>query len=112
MSIILERETEDGWPEYGATFKSGLRLVVIMFEGISVVIVTILAVVLLIFGITRIVGWISALYERGYDRKQAKRRSDEEVMMGAIASGGNEQVVEYGVMATGDAVEEVHERKE
>ena len=56
-------------------------------------------------------GWISALYERGYDRKQAKRRSNEEVMMGTIASGGNEQDVEYGVVAMDKSVEE-DERKE
>ena len=79
---------------------NGLKFAMIGFEGISVVILIILAVVLLIFGIIRIVGWISALYERGYDRKQAKRRSDEEVMMGTIVSVANERdVVEEGFLA-------------
>lgn len=32
--------------------------------------------------------------------------------MGIIASGGNEQDVEYGFVATDNAVEEVDERKE
>ena len=38
MSVILERETEDDWPDFGETFMSGLRIVMIMFEGVSVVI--------------------------------------------------------------------------
>ena len=100
MSIILERDTEDDWPEFGETFMNGLKFAMIGFEMISVFILVILGLVLLVFGIIRIVGWISALYERGYDRKQAKRRSDEEVMMGTIVSVANERdVVEEGFLA-------------
>lgn len=99
MSIILERNTEDGWPDFGETFMSGLRIAMIMLEGILAAILSILALVLLYFGIIRIVGWIAALYERWYDRKQPKQGSDEEVVMGTIASGGNEQDVEHGFLA-------------
>ena len=91
---------------------SGLRIAMIMFEDIFAAILGILALVILVLGIIRIVGWIYALYERWHDRKQPKQGSDEEVVMGTIASGGNEQDVEYGVVATGNAVEEVDERKE
>ena len=77
----------------------GLRVAMIIFEGIFAAILGILALVLLVFGIIRIVGWTSALYERWYDRKQAKQGSDEEVVMGIIVSDVNERDVEYGVMA-------------
>ena len=108
MSIILERETEDYWPEFGEAFMNGLKIAMIGFEIISVFILVILGLVLLAFGGIRIVGWIYALYEQWDNRKQPKRQSkrrpkqgnDEEVMMGTIVSVANERnVVEEGFLA-------------
>ena len=54
----------------------------------------------------------SALYKQWCDKHQSKQGCDEEVVMGTIASGSNEQDVEYGVVGGDNAVEEVAEQKE
>ena len=116
MSIILKRETEEDWPKFGETFMSGLKVVMIGFEGISVVILSISALVLLLVGIFVGIPWIwekiIALHEGWDARKQAKQRSNEEVVMGRIVSGSNEQDVEYGFLAMDRPVGKVDERKE
>lgn len=55
-----------------------------------------------------IVRWSNALSKQWYRRNQPKQGSDEEVLMGTIVSGANE---EYGVVATDNAVKEVAENK-
>lgn len=47
-----------------------------------------------------------------YARKQAKQRSNEEVVMGRIVSGSNEQDVEYGFLAMDRPVGKLDECKE
>ena len=116
MSIILKRETEEDWPEFGETFMKGLKIAMMGFEAFSVMILSISALVLLLVGIFVGIPWIweriIALHERWDARKQAKQRSNEEVVMGRIVSGSNEQDVEYGFLAMDRPVGKVDERKE
>ncbi len=83
-----------------------------IFEVIFVLLIILLALALLIAIPTLIFGFARELHKRWYDRAQAKQGSDEEVAMGTIASGGNEQDVEYGFVATDNGVEELGEREE
>ena len=98
MSTIPEQKTEDVWPKFGETFIGGLRIAMILSEAIFAAILSISALGLLGYGIIWIVAWIGASYERWHNRKQLKQGSDEEVVVGTIASGGNERDVQYAFL--------------
>ena len=80
----------------------------IFFEFIFGFLVILLGLASIIAIPILIVRWSSALSKQWYGRNQPKQESDEEVMMGVIASGANE---EYGLVATDNAVKEVAEHK-
>ena len=112
MSIILKRVTQDAWPEFGKTIMDVLKFVSIVLESFFGGFIAILALVSLIAVPILIVIFSIFLYKQWCDRNQPKQSGDEEVVMGRIISGGNEQDVEYGVVGTDNAVEEVAEHKE
>ena len=112
MSIILKRVTEDGWPEFGNTFMEVLKFVSIILESFFGGFIIVLGLVSLIAVPILIVKISSFLYKQWCDRNQPKQGGDEAVVMGRIISGGNEQDVEYDVVGTDNAVDEVAEHKE
>lgn len=112
MSIILKRVTEDGWPEFGKPFMDVLKFVSIILESFFVGFIALLSLVSLIAAPILIVKFSGFLYKQWCDKNQPMQGSDEEVVMGRIVSGGNEQDMEYGVVATDNAVKEVSEHRE
>ena len=113
MSIVLKRMPEDSWPEsFGTIIMEMLEAGSQNFQWFIGFLIILLRLVSLIAVPILIVRLSSALYKQWYDRNQPKQGSDEEVVMGTIASGGNEEDVGYGVVATDNAVEEVDERNE
>lgn len=89
-----------------------MRTLWMMLELIFGMFIGVLALISLIAVPILIVRFSSALYKQWCGRNQSKQGSEVKVVMGTIASGGNEQDVEYGVVATNNAVEEVAEHKE
>lgn len=83
--------TKDDWPEsFGNTFMSLLEAGSIIFEYIFGLFIILFDLALLIAVPILIVRLPGALYKQWYGKIQPRQRSDEEVVMGTIASGGNE----------------------
>ena len=88
MSIILKRTTDDSWPDFGEIFMDLLKTLWMMLEAILGMSIIVLALLSLIAVPILIVKLSSALYKQWCARNQPKQGSDEEVVLGTIASGG------------------------